>query len=140
MAARSKFSFADLAVRVVFAVALVFVTYNPTDFSYIRWLLSYSEGELPLVVLAGITLLIGYVIYLRATLRSIGIFGIVLAGAFTAAMIWVLVDFGVLMVDSGTTLQWILLVAIAIVLGIGLSWSHVRRLLTGQSDVDEIDD
>jgi len=140
MAARSKFSFADLAVRVVFAVALVFVTYNPTDFSYIRWLLSYSEGELPLVVLAGITLLIGYVIYLRATLRSIGIFGIVLAGAFTAAMIWVLVDFGVLMVDSGTALQWILLVAIAIVLGIGLSWSHVRRLLTGQSDVDEIDD
>ena len=27
----------------------------------------------------------------------------------------------------------------AIVLAIGMSWSHVRRRLTGQADVDEVD-
>ena len=92
-----------------------------------------------MVVLAGITLIIGYAIYIRSTLRSIGVFGILLAGAFTAALIWVLIDFGILDVDSGDALQWVVLTAIAVVLGVGLSWSHVRRLLSGQSDVDDVD-
>lgn len=142
MAARSanSFSFADLIVRVIFSVALVFLTYNPTQYSYVSWVLDYADGDLPLVALAGITLLICYVIYIRATLRSIGLFGIALAGAFTAALIWVLVDFGILDVDSGNALQWIVLATIAIILGIGLSWSHVRRLLSGQSDVDDLDE
>ena len=124
----------------MFSVALVFLTYNPTQISYVSWLLDYAEGDLPLVVLAGITLLICYVIYIRATLRSIGLFGMALAGAFTAALIWVLVDFGILEVDSGNALQWIVLATIAVILGIGLSWSHVRRLLSGQSDVDDLDE
>jgi hypothetical protein len=142
MAARSdsSFSFADLFLRVMFSVALVFLTYNPTQISYVSWLLDYAEGDLPLVVLAGITLLICYVIYIRATLRSIGLFGMALAGAFTAALIWVLVDFGILEVDSGNALQWIVLATIAVILGIGLSWLHVRRLLSGQSDVDDLDE
>jgi hypothetical protein len=142
MAARSaySFSFADFSLRVILSVALVFLTYNPTQFSYVSWLLDYGEGDLPLVVLAGITLLICYVIYIRATLRSIGLFGIALAGAFTAAMIWVLVDFGIMDVDSGDAVQWIVLATIAVILGIGLSWSHVRRLLSGQSDVDDLDE
>jgi hypothetical protein len=106
----------------------------------VSWLLDYGEGDLPLVVLVGITLLICYVIYIRATLRSIGLFGIALAGAFTAAMIWVLVDFGIMDVDSGDELQWIVLATIAVILGIGLSWSHVRRLLSGQADVDDVDE
>jgi hypothetical protein len=142
MATRSatSFSFADFSVRVIFSVALVFLTYNPTQFSYVSWLLDYAEGELPLVVLAGIALLIGFVIYIRATLRSIGLFGMALAAAFTAALIWVLVDFGIVDVEGGNTLQWIVLATIAVILGIGLSWSHVRRLLSGQADVDDVDE
>ena len=136
----SSFSFADFSVRGIFSVALVFLTYNPTQFSYVSWLLDYAEGDLPLVVLAGIALLICFVIYIRATLRSIGLFGIALAGAFTAAMIWVLVDFGIMDVDSGDEVQWIVLATIAVILGIGLSWSHVRRLLSGQADVDDVDE
>ena len=59
---------------------------------------------------------------------------------FTAALIWVLVDTGILRVDSGPALQWIVLAVIAVVLGVGLSWSHVRRILSGQADVDDVDD
>ena len=142
MAARSafSFSFADFSLRVIFSVALVFLTYNPTQFSYVSWLLDYGEGDLPLVVLVGITLLICYVIYIRATLRSIGLFGMALAAAFTAALIWVLVDFGIVDVEGGNTLQWIVLATIAVILGIGLSWSHVRRLLSGQADIDDVDE
>ncbi len=142
MAARSaySFSFADFSMRVIFSVALVFLTYNPTQFSYVSWLLDYGEGDLPIVVLAGIALLICFVIYIRATLRSIGLFGMALAAAFTAALIWVLVDFGIVDVEGGNTLQWIVLATIAFILGIGLSWSHVRRLLSGQADVDDVDE
>ena len=142
MAARSafSFSFADFSMRVIFSVALVFLTYNPTQFSYVSWLLDYAEGDLPLVVLAGVALLICFVIYIRATLRSIGLFGMALAAAFTAALIWVLVDFGIVDVEGGNTLQWIVLATIAVILGIGLSWSHVRRLLSGQADVDDVDE
>ena len=136
----SSFSFADFSVRVIFSVALVFLTYNPTQFSYVSWLLDYAEGDLPLVVLAGVALLICFVIYIRATLRSIGLFGMALAAAFTAALIWVLVDFGIVDVEGGNTLQWIVLATIAVILGIGLSWSHVRRLLSGQADVDDVDE
>ncbi|MFQ5971278.1 MAG: DUF6524 family protein, partial [Alphaproteobacteria bacterium] len=50
MATRSAFSFTDFAVRLIFAIALVFLTYNPTRLSYVNWLLGYTEGELPLVV------------------------------------------------------------------------------------------
>ncbi len=124
----------------IFSVALVFLTYNPTQFSYVSWLLDYGEGDLPIVVLAGIALLICFVIYIRATLRSIGLFGMALAAAFTAALIWVLVDFGIVDVEGGNTLQWIVLATIAFILGIGLSWSHVRRLLSGQADVDDVDE
>ncbi len=63
-----------------------------------------------------------------------------LAAAFTAALIWVLVDFGIVDVEGGNTLQWIVLATIAFILGIGLSWSHVRRLLSGQADVDDVDE
>ncbi|MEL7013836.1 MAG: adenylosuccinate synthetase, partial [Pseudomonadota bacterium] len=35
---------------------------------------------------------------------------------------------------------WLGLFALSLVLGIGLSWSHVRRYLSGQSDVDDIDE
>jgi uncharacterized membrane protein (GlpM family) len=48
------------------------------------------EGEsLPLKVLAGILLLILYLIYLRATWCSIGPIGVSLAAALLATLIWV---------------------------------------------------
>jgi hypothetical protein len=35
---------------------------------------------------------------------------------------------------------WIGLVMVATILAIGMSWSHVRRRLTGQADVDDVDE
>ena len=40
--------------------------------------------------------------------------------------------------DHGT-LIWIGLIMVSFLLTIGLSWSHVRRRVAGQSDVDDID-
>ena len=65
-------------IRWIFAFVLLAVTYNPTQWNYVRWAMDNRDGSLSLVVLGGLILLIGYIIYLRATLRSIGLFGMIL--------------------------------------------------------------
>jgi hypothetical protein len=91
------------------------------------------------MALAGVLLLIGWTIYLRATARSLGIFGLLLAGALLGTIIWLAIDWGLLHVDSVTAMTYIILVILCGVLAIGISWSHIRRRMTGQVDVDEVE-
>lgn len=93
-----------------------------------------------LCVLLGLLLAVGYIIYLRATLRSIGLFGMVLVAAIVGSLVWVLHDFGVLSLGSRDLRVWLGLFALSVVLGIGLSWSIVRRRLSGQADMDDVDE
>ncbi len=127
-------------IRWVFAFVLLTATYNPTQWNFVRWSMANYETNLSMTVLFGLVLLVGYIIYLRATLRSIGIFGMILILAVVATLLWVLFDQGVISLDDPTINTWIAIVALSIVLAVGLSWSIVRRRLTGQTDVDDIDE
>jgi len=127
-------------LRWLFAFALIAATYNPTQWSYTRWASTNYETHLSLVVFLGLVLAIGYIIYVRATLRSIGGFGMVLIFALVGTLIWVLYDFGVLRLDSRQLNTLLGILALSVVLGIGLSWSIVRRALSGQADVDDVDE
>ena len=127
-------------VRWVFAFVLLATTYNPTEWNYVRWSMANADSNLPMTVLFGLILGVGYIIYLRATLRSIGIFGMVLILAVVGTLLWVLFDQGVINLDNPTVNTWIGIVALSVVLAVGLSWSIVRRRLTGQTDVDDIDE
>lgn len=127
-------------LRWLFAFALLTLTYNPTDWNYVRWSIENYHSHLSVAVLLGLLLTIGYIIYIRATLRSIGGFGMILVMAVVAALLWVLYDFGLLQLDNKNVQVWLGILALSIVLGIGLSWSHVRRQLAGQSDVDDVDE
>lgn len=122
------------------AFALLAVTFNPTQYNYVRWVLDYGRDNLSIAVLAGLLLTVGYVIYLRATVRSIGGFGMTLVFGIIASMIWVLYDLGVLQLDNPGLRVWLGLFALSLVLGVGLSWSHVRRTLSGQADMDDVDE
>lgn len=133
-------SLGGFKIRLVFAIVLVLLTYNPSGFSFAHWLKTGFETDLPLKVLAGIVLVIGYVICLRATFRSIGVFGVLLIVALLGAIAWVLFDIGILGVENPGVLQWLSLIGLGIILGVGLSWSHVRRRLAGQADVDDVDE
>ena len=127
-------------LRWLVAFILLAVTFNPTEWNFVRWSRANFDGQMPMVVLLGLVLLTGYVIYLRATLRSIGAFGMLLVTAIFGALIWVLIDWGILTLENPTLTTWLGLLALSLVLGIGLSWSIVRRRLTGQTDVDDIDE
>ncbi len=122
------------------AFLLLALTFNPTDLNFVRWSQTAWDTQMPLVVLAGLVLLAGYIIYLRATFRSIGVPGMVLVAAIFAALVWVLIDWGILGLENRSLNVWLGLLALSLILGIGLSWSIVRRRLTGQTDVDDIDE
>ncbi len=139
MASRG-FDTSSFLIRWVVALVLVLGTFNPTRFSYYGWVSGAGSDGLSFKVLAGVALLIIYVIYLRATWRSIGPIGLVLAGALFGALIWVLLDTGILDLGEPTAVTWALLIVFATILAIGLSWSHVRRRVTGQADMDDVDD
>ena len=65
--------------------------------------------------------------------------GLILAFAFFGALLWLVIDAGIVPTDSVEAITWIVLVLLALVLAVGISWSHVRRRLTGQYDTDELE-
>lgn len=127
-------------IRWIFALVLLTLTYNPTQWNFVRWSMAHYDTQLPLTVLFGLILLVGYIIYLRATLRSIGMFGMLLILAVVGTLLWVLYDQGAISLDNPTINTWISIVALSLVLAVGLSWSIVRRKLSGQADVDDVDE
>ena len=127
-------------LRWLMAFFLLAATFNPTPWNYSLWAWQNFAEETPLAVFLGLVLAVGYIIYLRATLRSIGGFGMLLVLALFLALRWVLYDYGFLRLDNQAANTWLGLAALSLVLGIGLSWSHVRRALSGQTDVDDLED
>lgn len=127
-------------LRWLFALVLVAATYNPTELNYVRWAQANFSDQMPMAVLLGLVLLVGYIVYLRATLRSIGVFGMLLVLALVGALLWVLWDFGLVDLSDPGLATWVGILAVSLVLGIGLSWSLVRRKLSGQADVDDVDE
>lgn len=58
-------------LRWLFAFLLLAATYNPTDWNFVSWATDGNHREWSVVVLSGLVLAVGYIIYLRATFRSI---------------------------------------------------------------------
>jgi hypothetical protein len=141
-----RISWQGILIRFVIALVLVFFTYNPHGISYFHWLTSYfspateSKVSLPVLVLVGVILLIVWTIYIRATMRSLGMFGLLLASAFFGALLWLVIDLNWVSFSNKVVILDIILVIIAGVLAVGISWSHIRRRISGQADVDDVDE
>lgn len=134
-----KFTFTGFLLRLAGALALVLLTFNPSGHSYYHWVAADFPHFAPLEAVAGIALLAAWLVYITATLRSLGAIGTVIVLAFFAALVWLVASWGWLDPRNATTMGWVTLIACAVVLAIGTSWSHIRRRLTGQADVDEVD-
>ncbi len=133
---------AGFLVRLVGALALVLVTYNPSGHSAWHWVssaISQSEfGPVELILIA--VLLIGWAVYWIASWRALGALGVVLVAVLLGGLVWLLVDIGWISTESDSAITWIMLVTIAIMLAIGVSWSHIWRRMTGQYNVEDIND
>jgi len=139
-----RFTWGGYFLRLLLAVVVVFATYNPEGLSFFHWVRDHGPGApsqvLALMALVGILIIIGWVIFIRATYRSLGPFGTILAVAFFGALIWLLMSVLPIPKDNIKLAAYLVQFGLAGVLSAGLSWSHVRRRLTGQIDVDETDD
>lgn len=137
----ASFSPVGLLARFLAALALVIATYNPSGYSFVHWLTRVAkEGNWsPFVVLAGIVLIIGWTVFVRATKRSLGLMGFILAVALFGTLLWLVIDVGIVPANSATTIAWLVEVIAAAILAVGMSWSHIRRRLSGQADVVDLE-
>lgn len=98
-----------------------------------------ARPQLPVKLLVGLVLAGGWVFFVQATRRSIGWKGAALVLAILAALVWALIDWRLLDPASSRTIAHLVLVALALVLTLGMTWSHLSRRLSGQVDTDDTD-
>ncbi len=129
--------------RFVAALALVFLTWNAEGWSYYHWtidpLIRGAGNFSAIKFLAGTLLVAGWVVFLQATRRSIGLTGAALVAAICGGVIWLLISSGLVTANSGRGLARVVLIGLSLVLAVGMSWSHVSKRLTGQADTDVVD-
>ena len=134
-----NFNFSSFGLRFLFSVLLVFGTYNPEGYSYFDWVRVVFPELTIEQAFVGIIVVIGWVIYLRATLRSLGVVGLGLAFTFFGLMLAMLFKWEWISLDASKMVTYVVLVLIAVVLAVGMSWSHLRRRMSGQLDMDDVD-
>lgn len=122
--------FGGMLVRILFAVILVLVTWNPAGVSYVQWALIDTSTIDATKALVGVLLLAAWILAVRATWVSLGILGVALAAVVIGVFVWWLMSIGLVSTDQ-RTLLWIAVIAIGVVLGIGMGWSLVRQKATG---------
>ena len=135
-----NFTFSSFGMRFLFSAILVFATYNPEGYSYYHWVKSAFPALSIEQAFVGVVLLIGYVIFLRATFRSLGIIGLGLAVAFFGLLVAMLFKWDLLNLDESRVVAYVAGILIAVILAIGMSWSHIRRRMAGQMDMDDVDE
>jgi hypothetical protein len=137
-----SFGIVEFIWRCLASLVLVLGSFNPSGYSYIHWVRDAFSGEGlgALHFFVGAVLVGAWAVFLVATSRSLGTLGTVITALVIGTLIWLLSDLGLVNVDSASAVAWLVLISLAIVLAIGLSWAHVWRRLSGQLEVDDTDD
>jgi len=125
-------------LRWLAAFVLVFITFNPTGYSLFHWLWPLGDEQLPLKILVLILLLGCYMFFVSATVKSLGMLGVVVVFAFCGVLVWLFADQGWLQLDSSNVMSWVMILTISTLLGLGISWSHLKKRITGQFDTDDV--
>ncbi len=125
-----------LLLRFLMALILVFGTWNPSGYSYTHWLMATLPSVTAPLAFTGVVLLIGWVMFLHATLESLGLIGIVLSAAFFGTLTWLFFDQGWLS-PQNDIVTWVALAILSAILTLGMAWSHVWRRLSGQVDIND---
>jgi hypothetical protein len=146
--AQAGFSWGGFAVRLLAAMLLVFATYNPEGFSFFHWVIapkpgetgavSYLHGFTPLKAIVGLGLAAGWVVFVQATRRSLGLGGTLLVLGIFGCTIWAMIYYGLLSPGSSKTIAYLILIALGLVLAVGMSWSLLTTRMTGQVDTDNV--
>jgi len=124
-----------MILRILFALAIVVATWNPTGYSYVQWALIDTSTFDATKALLGVLLVAAWLLCIRATWVSLGLMGLVLAAIVIGVFVWWLLSMGIVSSDQ-RTMQWIGVIAVGVVLGVGMGWSLFRAKATGVVETD----
>jgi hypothetical protein len=135
-----------ILARFVFALILVYATWNPWGKSFVHWVIlpifgtgtGSATASAPLKFLLAVVLVAGWAVYLQATRRALGMAGAILVAAICGGLVWLLASWNVLAMQ-GDVISHVVLLCTAILLTVGMSWSHLSRRMTGQTDTDLVE-
>jgi len=127
MAAGAHLTLAGFLARFGLALLVAGATYNPTRYSYYAWVKSTGFDWRPSTAFVGVVLLIGWVVCLKLTLRSMGGLGLLLANALLASFFWLIATWGWLPIDNVAAISWLGLFCVAGILAVGMSWRRRGR-------------
>lgn len=136
--ANSSLPLAFFFARLLFSLALVFATYNPTGYSFYHWITDIGAGLSSLKVIVALALVMIYYTIFRVVFAALRRSGLIVAGlaAFLFAS-----ELASVIVPRRSQPSWhfyfllsqyVTLCAVAIVVSFGVSWSHLIEQLTGQ--------
>jgi Family of unknown function (DUF6524) len=128
-----------ILLRWLGAFVLLAAIFNPTRWNYVTWARETWADQMPLIVFTGLILIVVAMVYVVATMRSIGILGAIVIAAIFAAGLWVLTDWGLVGLQNSALNVWLGILVLSLILGIGMSWSILRQRLSGQQTTDEVD-
>jgi Family of unknown function (DUF6524) len=127
-----------ILLRWLGAFLLLAAIFNPTRWNYVTWAREGWADQMPLIVFTGLILVVVAMVYVVATMRSIGILGALVIAAIFGAGLWVLTDWGLLGLENSALNVWLGILVLSLILGIGMSWSILRQRLSGQQTTDEV--
>jgi len=124
--------------RFLFSLALVLATYNPSGYSFYHWMIDFGAGLPSLKVIVALILAMIYYVIFRVVFAAFRRSGLIVGGL--AVLLFTIELAGVVVARRSQhswhfyflLSQYITLCAVAIVLSLGVSWSHLIERLTGQ--------
>ena len=134
-----KFNIMSVVWRVLFSLALVFLTFNPSGNSYFHWVAESFPSIQPAKAIAGILLVGAWLFFVRSTFNAMGPVGVGLLVGLFASIVWWMISQGWLSIDNPAKMAWVVLTILGVVLGFGMSWSLIRQRISGQTSVDRVD-
>jgi hypothetical protein len=138
MAVKQESVLGSFVLRLLGSLLLVFSTYNPAGYSYYHWMMNGSFSPIALKVFVGIGLVLVYGVVLTvmfAAFRGAGL----IAGGLAALLFSI--ELAIIVVPTQHEASWqrwvvigqySVLIAVAVVIAFGVSWSHLIERLTGQ--------
>ena len=137
-----SFGIVDFLWRWGASLLLVVGTWNPSGHSYVHWVMGAlsEEGLGALHFFLGAVMVAGWAVFWVATQRSLGTAGMVISALVIGTMVWLLTEIGIVSAGSASAVAWLALISLGTLLAVGLSWSHIWRRLSGQLEVDDVND
>ncbi len=119
---------------VLFVQFVLFSTWNNSGYSYVGWVTGAKEFT-ALMAVAGIALLIAYIMLIRVAYVALGYSGLTGATLLLAMLLLACSQLGLLDLDALTRhVEFWMFVAASIV-SIGIGWAKYQQRISGQREV-----